>query len=205
MVMNPMAVMRRENTRLQAENEQLRQELHNLREFVQILHELVQTSRAMTSDAELLPLLERVFNKALGLLNAPDGSLMLLDDEKNELVFMLVKGTLAANLLGYRIPASNGIAGWVIEHAEPTLVRDVRRDPRFSQAIDEQFTFHTQSIAAAPLIGDGRVYGVIEALNQPGDEPFSEDDLALLGLLCRYAGETLADIERRQPETPRPG
>jgi GAF domain-containing protein len=86
-----------------------------------------------------------------------------------------------------------------MQNAEPTLVRDVRRDPRFSHMIDDQFTFRTQSIAAAPLIGDRKVYGLIEALNQPGDEPFSEDDLALMGLLCRFAGEALADVERIKP------
>lgn len=200
MTMNPMAVMRRENARLQIENERLQDELHDLREFVQILNHLTRTTKLITSDAELLPLLEQIFLKALNLLNAPDGSLMLLDEDTNELVFMLVKGSLAANLRGYRIPLGEGVAGWVVRNAEPTLVRDVRRDPRFSETIDEQFTFRTQSIAAAPLIGDRRVYGLIEALNQPGDEPFSDADLALLGLLCRFAGEALADIERMNPE-----
>jgi GAF domain-containing protein len=200
MVTNPVAVMRRENARLQEENEKLQEEVHNLRDFVQILNDLTSATKAVTSDEQLLPLLERIFIKALKLLNAPDGSLMILDDETNELAFVLVKGTLAANLLGYRIPAKGGIAGWVVDHAEPTLVRDVRRDPRFSDTIDDQFTFRTQSIAAAPLIGDRKVYGVIEALNQPGDAPFSESDLALLGLLCRFAGEALADLDRMVPQ-----
>ncbi|MBC6937746.1 MAG: GAF domain-containing protein [Chloroflexi bacterium] len=200
MVTNPVAIMRRENARLQAENEQLQEELRNLREFVQILNDLTRATRSITSDAELLPLLDDIFTRALNLLNAPDGSLMLLDDETDEMVFVLVRGVLAANLRGYRIPAGEGIAGWVIKNAQPTLVRDVRRDPRFSYTIDEQFTFHTQSIAAAPLIGDRRVYGVIEVLNKPGDEPFDDSDLALLGLLCRFAGEALADIERLNPE-----
>jgi GAF domain-containing protein len=195
-----MAIMRRENARLQEENEHLQQELRNLREFVHILNDLSLSAKNLTSDQELLPLLETIFTKALGLVNAPDGSLLLLDDETNELVFVVVKGSLAANLIGYRIPANEGIAGWVIEHGEATLVRDVRRDPRFSHTIDDQFTFRTQSIAAAPLIGDRKVYGVLETLNQPGDEPFSDSDLALLGLLCRFAGEALADIERMHPE-----
>jgi transcriptional regulator with GAF, ATPase, and Fis domain len=200
MVTNPMAVMRRENARLQAENEHLQEELRNLREFVAVLNDLTQTTRGITRDEELLPLLEKIFVKAMNLLNAPDGSLMILDDETDELVFVLVKGSLAANLSGYRIPAHEGIAGWVVDNGEPCLVRDVRRDPRFSNTIDDQFTFRTQSIAAAPLIGDRKVYGVLEALNQPGDEPFSDNDLALLGLLCRFAGEALADIDRLHPE-----
>lgn len=200
MVTNPIGVLQRENARLQEENDALRKELHNLREFVAILNELTVATRELQSDKELFKLLENIFKKALNLLNAPDGSLLLLDDETNELAFVLVQGTLATHLVGYRIPADEGIAGWVIRHAQPTLVRDARRDPRFSETIDEQFTFRTQSILAAPLIGDRKVYGVIEALNQPGDAPFSEADMALLGLLCRFAGEALADIERAYPE-----
>lgn len=115
MVTNPVAIMRRENARLQAENEQLQEELRNLREFVQILNDLTRATRSITSDAELLPLLDDIFTRALNLLNAPDGSLMLLDDETDEMVFVLVRGVLAANLRGYRIPASEGIAGWVIK------------------------------------------------------------------------------------------
>lgn len=199
MVMNPVAVVQRENARLQAENDLLHKELKSLRDFVDILNELADRSRAVVSDEALLPLLESTFTKALGLLNAPDGSLMLLDEDTNELVFVLVRGSLAGSLKDYRVPADEGIAGWVIKQRATALVRDVRRDGRFSDSVDSTFKFRTQSIAAAPLIGDGKVYGVIEALNQPGDEPFSDSDLALLGLLCRFAGEILADIERKQP------
>jgi sigma-B regulation protein RsbU (phosphoserine phosphatase) len=144
-----------------------------------------------------MPLLNDIFIKALKLLNAPDGSLALLDRDKNELVFVLVLGDLSDELTGFRMPADEGIAGWVIENAQPTLVRDVRRDTRFFANVDEQFKFQTQSVLAAPLIGDGHVLGMIEALNQPGDQPFSELDLALLKLICRIAGEELANIERR--------
>jgi GAF domain-containing protein len=200
MAINATAFVQRENARLKAENQSLQEELKNLREFVGMLGELITASQKFTSDEELMPLLHNILLKALKLLNAPDGSLLLLDEESNELVFMIVYGTLGRDLQGFRIPASEGIAGWVIHNGQPALVRDVRRDERFSHLIDEQFKFKTQSIAAAPLIGNQKVYGLIEVLNQPGDVPFSDNDLNLLGLLCRVAGEILADIEQIQPE-----
>jgi GAF domain-containing protein len=200
MTLNSIAFIQQENVRLKNENDALREEVNDLRGFVKILHDLNDASQGFTSDEELLPLLEDILYKALSLLDAPDGSLALLDEETNELVFTIVYGELGQDLAGFRIPADQGIAGWVLENARPTLVRDVRRDERFSQSVDEAFKFRTQSIAAAPLIGDQKRYGVIEALNQPGDQPFSETDLALLGLLCRFAGEALADIERQKPQ-----
>jgi GAF domain-containing protein len=193
---NPLAFLRSETARLKEENERLQNELRSLREFVVILEDLADASGRVKSDADLLPLLNDIFRKALRLFNTPEGSLLLLDETKSELVFVLVHGSLSDQLKGYRIAADAGIAGWVVQNSQPALVRDVRRDNRFSDMIDEAFKFRTQSIAAAPLIGDERVFGVIEVLNQPGDVPFSENDMALLKLLCRFAGEALADIER---------
>ena len=192
---SPTGFLQSENARLKDENEELKEEVRTLREFVTVLNDLSKPAE-IESDKDLLPLINDIFLKALHLLDAPDGSLCLYDDDTEELVFMLVHGDLADELTGYRIGANEGIAGWVFKNAEATLVRDVRRDNRFSHMIDEAFKFKTQSIAAAPLIGNGKVFGVIEALNQPGDVPFSETDSALLGLLCRVAGERLADIER---------
>jgi GAF domain-containing protein len=197
MTTNPVAIVQQENARLQTENKRLQHELRELHEFVNALSDIARATRNAVTDAELMPLMEGIFSRALSLLNAPDGSLMLLDDQSNQLEFILVRGALSQSLKGHRIPANEGVAGWVIKNAEPTLVRDARRDPRFSDTIDEKFAFRTQSIAAAPLIGDRRVFGVIEALNQPGDQPFTEAELALLNLFCRFAGEALADIERQ--------
>lgn len=196
MAINSISFLTQENARLKNENDLLKAELRALREFVKALNDLNETAANFTSDAELLPMLRETLLRALKLLNAPDGSLLLLDEQQGELVFMMVHGSLAADLTGFRIPADSGIAGWVVKNAQPCLVRDARRDDRFSHMIDEEFKFKTQSIAAAPMIGDRKVYGVIEALNQPGNEPFSESDLGLLALLCRAAGEALADIER---------
>lgn len=196
MATNPIAVIQSENARLKAENEQLRDELSLMREFIDVLNDLMNKPVKLTRDADLLPLLRDIFNKMLNLMNAPDGSLVLLDEDTDELVFVLVQGALASQLTGFRIPANAGIAGWVMRNRTAALVRDVRRDYRFSSLIDEEFKFRTQSIIAVPLIGDGKVFGVMEALNQPGDEPFSETDAALLGLLCRAAGELMANIER---------
>lgn len=199
MATDAITFVQKENARLKQENDELREELHGLREFVQIINDLNEAAAQITSDKELMPLLRSIHYKALNLLDAPDGSLMLLDDNSNELVFVIVVGALEMELLNYRIPADQGIAGWIVKNQKSLLVRDVRHDMRFSMMVDEQFKFSTQSIAAAPIISDGKVYGLIEALNQPGDNPFSDHDLALLTLVCRAAGEALASIERRNP------
>lgn len=201
MSINATAFIQQENARLKTENQELTEEIHALREFVKILAELREVSETIKTDSELAPFLRTVLTNAMKLVDAPDGSLILFDDEKNELEFLLVHGSVANDLVGHRIPADEGIAGWVITKRMPTLVRDVKRDPRFSHLVDDAFKFTTRSIAAAPIIGDQKLYGLIEALNQPGDEPFSEKDLSLLELVCWIAGEALANIETRNSES----
>lgn len=195
-MVNPSAFLQRENQRLMDENRALNEEVQNLRNFVAALTHLYDAADKFHNDSELFPTLRTILLRAMHILNAPDGSLLLLDDETNELVFVIVEGSLSTKLTNHRIPADEGVAGWVVKHSQPTLVRNTQLDPRFSSKIDTSFTFKTQSIAAAPLIGDRKVYGVIEVLNQPGTEPFSDSDLALLQLLCRAAGEALALIDR---------
>lgn len=196
---NPSTFLQHELARLRDENSEMREEVTSLRAFVSTLAKLFEVVFEFESDEQLMPLLHNMLVEIMKLLNAPDGSLLLLDEETNQLAFVICIGALADKLVNTRIPADEGISGWVVKNGKPTLVRNTRTDQRFSDRIDTNFTFRTQSIAAAPLIGNRKVYGVVEVLNQPGDEPFSDFELSLLHLVCRAAGEVLADIASIQP------
>lgn len=191
---NPQLFRTQEIQRIQRERSALENEVMQLRTFVQSLDALYEASDNFGSDSELMDFLRDMLANAMKLLNAPDGTLALLDDETDELVFVIVFGELAGSLTQHRMPKDKGVAGWVIRNRKTTLVHDVRRDPRFYNGVDEQFDFQTQSIVAAPLIGDGKVYGLVELLNRSGDQPFSNDDMSMLRLFCRAVGEALHNI-----------
>ncbi|MGB7337296.1 MAG: GAF domain-containing protein [Phototrophicaceae bacterium] len=193
---NPNAFRAQEIQRLKSENDDLRSEVESLRRFVQALDHLYSSADNFKDDTELFGFLRTTLTSAMKILNAPDGTLALVDEDTDEIVFVIVNGALSDTLTDHRIPKSEGVAGWVIRNAKPTLVRDVRRDPRFYTGVDDRFSFKTQSIAAAPLIGEGTVYGLVELLNQPGDDPFSEHDMGILKLFCRAAGDALAKIDK---------
>jgi len=44
------------------------------------------------------------------------------------------------------------------------------------------------------------VYGLVELLNKPGDEPFSATDMGILKLFCRAAGDALAKIDNMKTD-----
>jgi len=55
---------------------------------------------------------------------------------------------------------------------------------------------------AALIIGGGRVLGVIELLNKADRGLFVTSDQTLLTLICRFTGELLFTLIRRDQESP---
>jgi len=108
--------------------------------------------------AEVLGLIMRYLNR---VTNSMASSLMLLDEKTGELVLSVPTGPKAARLTDMRIPASEGIAGWVVEHGQPVLVPDVRKDERFYKGVDRITRFRTKSIVCVPLKAKTKLIGVL--------------------------------------------
>ncbi len=192
--------LKEEASRLADENRDLREELTALRESVRALSALYYLSQSITPETNILQMLSDILEAALVVLKASDGSLMLVDEETGNLVFAVARGEVADQLIGFRIPRGQGIVGWVAEHREPQIVRDVRLDPRFFDRVDELFGFKTRSMVAVPItLDDGRVLGVIEVLNKVSDREFTEDDLDLMLIVAQLAATAMRRAERAAP------
>ena len=120
--------LQQENARLQEENKTLREDSLAFRHYMEALEDLYWATQRITSEENLFDLLDQILYNALGVLRAEDGSLLLLDEETNELVFVLVHGDIRNQLRGYRIKSDMGIAGWVVSHHEPLIVNNPRQD-----------------------------------------------------------------------------
>jgi sigma-B regulation protein RsbU (phosphoserine phosphatase) len=186
---------------IQQENTRLREEVTRLRDYVSNLQSLHRAARQLLSEKDIMTLLDKTLYYALTVLDAGDGALLLIDEETDELVFVLVQGSVREMLPGYRIPCYEGIAGWVAEHREPVIVNNVRIDPRFSPQVDESFGFETRNLVCVPLIARDKVLGVIEVLNKAGGQDFAEADVDLLSLLAVIAAIALDDLARVPEET----
>jgi GAF domain-containing protein len=183
--------LQHECSRLKDENEVLVEEVNALRRYVRALQDFQQTVQEFTPEQDVLALLDGTMVYALDLLEAEDGSLMLVDEETDEMVFVLVHGAVRQMLEGYRFDRGLGIAGQVAESGEPTTINDVRGVSHFLPEIDERFGFVTQSLLAAPLIARSRVLGVLEVLNKRSDDGFTEDDASVLSVLATLAALAL--------------
>ena len=184
-----------EAEQIEAENAALREEILCLRQFIDSMQNLMEAVEQPLPETELMELLSEVLNNALQTISASDGSLLVLDEDSNELVFVITHGESAKEQLAWqRLPPGEGIAGWVAKNRRATIVNDAQADDRFYPAMDRALGFKTQSVLAAPIIGGGRVLGVIEMLNKKDDKLFSVGDQTLLTLMCRFSGELLFTV-----------
>jgi len=139
-----------------------------------------QMGQALVTNFDLNELLTNTMQLATDVMDAAASSLMLIDEEKGELVFEVSHGGGGDILRRQRISINEGIAGWVARTGRPTIANDVRSDPRFNPRVDVRTGFLTQSIAAAPLKIKGRTIGVLEVLNKYSGGGFDKEDLWLL-------------------------
>jgi len=96
---------------------------------------------------------------------------------------------------GLRIPATSGIAGWVVQSGQPIAISDVLSDPRFSRQVAEQTGYVPQAILAVPVQTGQRMLGVLTLLDRDARRPGAEQDMALLSLFADQAALALASVE----------
>ncbi len=190
--------LRAENSRLKEENTDLRDELLGLRQVIHSLIALLQSLDLTTPQTNPQMLLNNILTAALKAVDSKDGSLMLLDEEKNELVFVQVIGASKEKLTGYRLSTGEGIAGWVALNRIPMLVPDVRFEPLFTPQVDLVTGFQTISVISVPLINMDRMIGVIEVVNTMSGKPFEESDLDILLLVAHLATQAILRAEGKE-------
>jgi GAF domain-containing protein len=187
--------LKEENTHLKQDNVDLKDQNSRLWKVIRSLNDLQCNPLAISSPADLLEMVMNILTIALDAVESENGSILLLDDDNDELVFVAVVGDRADELTDFRIPAGSGVAGWVNLHKKAALVSDVRKDDRWISAVDQSIGFHTQSLMAVPLVLENKVLGVMEVVNSRSEDHFDDDDLDLLQLVARLASFVFGSAE----------
>jgi diguanylate cyclase (GGDEF)-like protein len=143
-------------------------------------------AKALTSSLNLDSILQTIMDKMAEFFRPDTWSLLMVDEQKDELYFAIAVGDAAETLKTVRLKVGEGIAGWVAKNGESLIVPDVYNDPRFSKRIDEMTKWKTRSIICVPLQSKHRVLGVIQLINC-AMESFGEQEMFFLHALCDYA------------------
>ena len=149
---------------------------------------------ALGSEERFRELLRSVVEVARAIFAAKASSVLLLDEDANELVFEAVVGEGEEGLIGKRFPAGTGVAGWVLATRTPLVIEDVARDPRFAKDVAEDTGYVPQGLMAVPLLHDERALGVLEVLDR--QSRFTLEEMELLGLFASQAAIALDLLQR---------
>jgi len=160
-------------------------------------------AKALTSSLDLDSILQTIMEKMAEYFRPDTWSLLMVDDNQEELYFAIAVGTAAEALKNVRLRVGEGIAGHVAKYGEKLIVPDVRADQRFAKRIDEVTQWETQSIICVPLRSKLRVLGVIQLVNVDM-EHFGDQESFFLQSLCDYAAiaiENARSVEKIQELT----
>ncbi len=160
---------------------------------------LNKAAQAITSTLDLPTVLNLVITEVKNLLEAEAASVLLHDPASHELVFAAAAGPAAERLVGVRMAARAGIAGWVLQEKQPTLINGAYQDRRFYAQIDALTGLTTRSLVAAPLLFKGMTSGVIEAINKSGGA-FTQHDLEVLETMAGSAAIAIENARLYQSE-----
>jgi GAF domain-containing protein len=196
--------LKKENADLKLDLSKTKDQNRRLWDVIKTLNELECNLHTFATSSDLLEMVMEILSIALQAVGSENGSILLLDEESDELVFVAVIGDRQEELSGYRIPAESGVAGWVNKTRRSALVPDVRKDDRWISAVDQSIGFHTRSLMAVPLVLGDRVLGVMEVVNALPEMHFNEKDLALIQLVARLASFVFGCTEEALEKNPTP-
>ena len=183
---------------------------------------LSKLGRILNSTLDHQEVRRRAMEAATQLMKAEVGSLLLIDEEKQQLYFEVALGDKEETVKTITLGMGEGIAGWVAKNERPLIVNTPEKDPRFYKGVDERTEFRTRNIMCVPVKVKDRVIGVLEAVNKKHKEKFDREDLSLFVSLADQVAialdnarlyeeleemffqtaESLADaIEKRDPYT----
>jgi GAF domain-containing protein len=154
------------------------------------LQSLQRIDNIISSTLDLTEVLHRILDEGMKIVNAPTGTIQLLDSSTEELVFRAGRG-MEKDRMPRRIKLNEGITGRVAAEKKSLLVHDLRNYEGSFVAV-----MHDQSLSelAVPIILGEGVIGVLN-VESPMPNHFSERDQSLFEAL---AGQSTIAIQNAQ-------
>ena len=151
------------------------------------LEELTDIVYRINNSDDLNSLLSSIIETTKNALSCEGCSLLLYDNEIENLIFHVARGEKSSELLSLQVPKGKGVAGIVLSTKKPIIINNAENDDRVYRDIDNYINYKTRNIIAAPMITRGKIVGVIEGVNSLDTDNFNEDDLKIFTFLSEVA------------------
>lgn len=161
-------------------------------------HTLYNVQRAITSRLDPDAVLELIAEEARRLTNTEMAAVYLRDGD--ELVVTVVAGDVNRDVIGFRLPVADSIAGLVVTTGESFLVTDARMEQRVHRAMVDRVG--AQSFIIVPLLVEDRAIGTITVANKQAGQ-LGADDERVLTLMASGAVVALENARLYEQEQER--
>ncbi|MBU1317953.1 MAG: GAF domain-containing protein [candidate division Zixibacteria bacterium] len=160
------------------------------------LKAILEISKAINSSLVLDDILRKVMKRAIELLQAERGFLMLLDDN-DVLQFKTVHNIQKEMLEEEDFKISNSIADEVARTGKAVFASDAQADERFAKQ-QSILDLHLRSIMCVPLKIKDRIIGVIYLDNSSDAKIFLQSDLYLFELFAEQSSIAIENAKLYQ-------
>lgn len=158
---------------------------HRLEEKARKLKAIYEVSRAMVETTDIDRLLAFIVEKAVEIMDAVFGSIILIEKDTGTLIIRASVGLPGGVEEKVKLRIGEGITGWVAREGVPDLVSDVLEDSRYIMVRED-----IRSEMAVPLKLGQEVFGVLN-LDHVKKDAFKEEDLEMLEIFGHNASISL--------------
>jgi signal transduction histidine kinase len=155
------------------------------------LNLLYEVERETSAALDLDVLLDRLLKRAMEIVGAKAGSILLRERGTDDLYFRSAAGSAGDMVKRLRVKMGGGIVGWVASTQQAVIVNEPATDSRHDRKLAEEIGYFPQNLLCAPLVAQDEVLGVIELIDKQGAAGFGEGDLKLLVLLAGQASRVI--------------
>lgn len=157
-----------------------------------------QVSKQVEAVPRMRRMLENIIEMTQDTLDASAASILLFDDDQEDLYFEAASGPVGNKLNHVKVDKQSGIAGQVARTGKPLIVNDVSLHPDFQRSIDEITGFVTKSLMCVPLVTSQKTIGVLELLNKQDGRNFDDSDVRAAASVATTAAMAIENTRLHQ-------
>ena len=158
-----------------------------------IMTALADSAAAFNGSLDPREVWQRVLNQTIQAMQVETTALGLVEGPEQGIVFCAAAGQNAGNIIDRHVPGGQGLVAQVVREGHGVIITNAAEDKRFTE-IDRFSGINAHAVAIAPIQAQGRILGVLEAIN-PVARNFDPDALTVMTGLGGLAGASISNAQ----------
>ena len=147
---------------------------------------LIEISLNLNTTLDQDKILNLILHTAADILACESVSIMLFDENAEELYFVASTDTNTDRLTRIPVPIEDSIAGMIFSLNSPQIINNLSEDPRHYNLVSDKLGTPHQTLVGVPMRLHDKVIGVLEGINKL-DGWFTNDDVDILSVIASQA------------------